>query len=164
MILSVNSTLKIPVEHWQPENRSAEIKRVADALAQIGEVNGLCVESGKSLAAAPPLGACPVCGWIHDARFTQINTGQDGVITLGGVLPDIVALVHAAHDRGLSGLSTKDDGLVAACGGYKHPCKAFDDLNHRRDYQVLFDTRKRGFISLRRANGINRNKSESNPE
>jgi hypothetical protein len=48
--------------------------------------------------------------------------------------------------------------------GYRHPCKAFADLNHRRDYQTLFDTRKRGFLSLRGANGINRNKSQSNPE
>jgi len=38
VILSVNSKLKIPLEHWRPENQSAEIKKVADALAQIGEL------------------------------------------------------------------------------------------------------------------------------
>src|SRR5436305_12640799 len=32
MILSINSTLEIPVEHWRPENQSAKIKKVADAL------------------------------------------------------------------------------------------------------------------------------------
>ncbi|MBE0543583.1 MAG: toll/interleukin-1 receptor domain-containing protein [Verrucomicrobia bacterium] len=45
VILSVNSTLKIPVEHWRPEIRSAEIKRVSDALAKLGEVDDLCVVS-----------------------------------------------------------------------------------------------------------------------
>ena len=31
VIVSVNSKLKIPLEHWQPENRSAAIKTHADA-------------------------------------------------------------------------------------------------------------------------------------
>jgi hypothetical protein len=164
VILSVNSTLKIPVEHWQPENRSAEIKKVADALAQIGELAQLNVESTKSIDDAHRQVVCPVCGWIHDAGFTQIKTNQDEVITLGGILPDIVALVHHAHDKGLAALSTKDDKLLKICGGYGNPCKAFDDLKHRNDYKSLFDTRKRGFISLRGADGINRNKSEATPE
>jgi hypothetical protein len=164
VILSVNSKLKVPAEHWQPENRSAEIKKVADALAQIGEVDGLDVESAKGIDDAKPQEICPVCSWVHDAGFTQIKANQEGVVTLGGVLPDIVALVHKAHEKGLSGLSTKDDNLLKVCGGYGNPCKAFDDLNHRDDYKVLFDTRKRGFISLRGALGINRNKSEPAPE
>jgi hypothetical protein len=164
VILSVNSTLKIPVDHWQPENRSAEIKKVADALAQIGEVDGLKVESAKNIADTRCQVACPVCGWIHDAGFTQIKASQDEVITLGGILPDIVALIHAAHENGFPALSTKDDKLLKVCGGYGNPCKAFDDLKHRNDYKSLFDTRKRGFISLRGANGINRNKSEAVPE
>ena len=108
--------------------------------------------------------SCPVCCWIHDAGFTQIRVNQDGVITLGGILPDIVALVHCAHEKGLAGLSTKDDELLKICGGYRNPCKAFDDLNHRNDYKTLFETHKRGFISLHGAVGKNRNKSESNPE
>ena len=45
VILSVNATLKIPAEHWRPKNQSAESKRVADALAQLGEVSDLKVES-----------------------------------------------------------------------------------------------------------------------
>jgi len=164
VILSVNSTLKIPVDHWQPENRSAEIKKVADALAQIGELAQLNVESTKSIDDAHRQAVCPVCSWVHDAGFTQIKTNQEQVITLGGILPDIVALVHRAHEKGLAGLSTKDDKLLEICGGYGNPCKAFDDLKHRNDYKILFDTRKRGFISLRGANGINRNKSEASPE
>ena len=83
---------------------------------------------------------------------------------LRGILPEIVALVHEAHEKGLPALSTKDDKLIEVCGGYKHPCKAFDDLRHRNDYKILFDTRKRGFISLRGAVGISRNKSEAGPE
>ncbi|MGO8682115.1 MAG: hypothetical protein ACLPYZ_00740 [Limisphaerales bacterium] len=164
VILSVNSTLKIPLEHWQPENRSAEIKKVADALAQIGELGGLKVESTKSISDIHHQDVCPVCGWVHDAGFTQIKTNQDEVITLGGILPDIVALIHRTHEKGLPALSTKDDKLLKICGGYGNPCKTFDDLKHRNDYKNLFDTRKRGFISLRGANGINRNKSEASSE
>jgi hypothetical protein len=164
LVLSVNATLKIPVEHWRPENRAAEIKKVADALAQIGEVDGLSVKPGMSYGAPPHPDACQVCGWVHDPGFTQIKTNHDETIVLGGRLPEIVALVHHAHERGLAGLSTKDEALHKVCAGYRHPCKAFADLNHRRDYQTLFDTRKRGFLSLRGANGINRNKSQSNPE
>jgi hypothetical protein len=42
--------------------------------------------------------------------------------------------------------------------------RPFDDLNRRNEYKQLFDTRKRGLISLRGAFGRNRNKSESGPE
>jgi len=164
VILSVNSTLKIPVEHWQPENRNAEIKKVADALAKIGELAQLNIESIKSIDDVHRQVVCPVCGWVHDAGFTQIKANQGEVITLGGILKDIVALVHHAHKKGFAALSTKDDKLLEICGGYGNPCKAFDDLKHRNDYKSLFDTRKRGFISLRGALGINRNKSEAGPE
>lgn len=164
VIVSVNSKLKIPLEHWKPENRSAEIKKMADALAQFGELDQFNVESSKSIDDAHRQNVCRVCGRIHDAGFTQIKGNQDEVITLGGILPDIVALVHSAHEKGLAGLSTKDDKLLKICGGYGNPCKAFDDLKHRNDYKNLFDTRKRGFISLRGAIGINRNKSEADPE
>ncbi|MDE3066805.1 MAG: hypothetical protein KGJ60_04550, partial [Verrucomicrobiota bacterium] len=160
VIVSVNSKLKIPAEHWRPENRSAERKKVEDALAQFGEVEDFEVKSSENFARQD---VCRVCGWVHDAGFTQIKANQNGVITLGGILPDIVALVHQAHERGFPALSTKDDGLLKVCGGYGNPCKAFDDLNHRSDYKVLFETRKRGFISLRGAGGMNRNKSEPIP-
>jgi hypothetical protein len=164
VILSVNSTLKIPIEHWRPENRSAEIKKLADALALLGEVEDFQVRPTKNIAANQAQAVCDVCGWVHDTGFTQIKTDQSDVITLGGILPDIVALVHKAHANGFQALSSKDEKLVKLCGGYKHPCKVFDDLKHREDYKKLFDTRKRGFISLRGANGINRNKSEADPE
>jgi len=164
VIVSVNSKLKIPLEHWKPENRSGEIKKLADALGQFGELEQLNVETAKSIGDIRQQAVCPVCGWIHDAGFTQIKISQEEVATLGGILPDIVALVHKAHAKGLAGLSTKDAELLNVCGGYKHPCKAFDDLEHRNDYKCLFDTRKRGFISLRGADGTNRNKSEAEPE
>ncbi len=164
VILSVNSTLKIPVDHWHPENRSTTMKKVMDALAKIGEVDGIEINPTPSTANPNRQAGCPVCGWIHDAGFTQIRTSQDEIITLGGILPDIVTLVHQAHAKGLPSMSTKDAGLVKVCGGYTHPCKAFDDLKHRDDYKRLFDTRKRGFISLRGALGIIRNKSEADPE
>jgi len=70
-------------------------------------------------------------------------------LLLGGVLPEIVRLVHQAHEQGFPALSTKAEALVKACGGYRHPCKAFDDLKQRAAYQQLFDTRRRGFIALR---------------
>jgi hypothetical protein len=106
---------------------------------------------------------CRICGWIHDARFTQIKVSQNKVISLGGVLPDIVAATHRALEKGLA-LSTKDEELLKICGSYKHPSKAFDDLKHREDYKILFN-RRRGFISLRGANGIDpERKSETNTE
>ena len=121
--------------------------------------------SQLTMAEKPAKGeACPVCGWIHDAGLTQIKIAGADPISLSGLLPDIVRLVHRAHEKGLAGVSTKDDTLVKICGGYKHPCKAFDDLNQRAAYKLLFDTSRRGFISLRGAVGRNRNKSESNPE
>ena len=164
VILSVNSTLKIPAVHWRPENRSAEMKKVADALALLGEVEEFQIKPTRNFPAIQDQSVCGVCGWVHDTGFTQIKTDQGVVIQLGGILPDIVALVHRAHAKGLRGLSTKDEQLLKTCRGYRHPSKAFDDLKHRNDYQLLFNTRKRGFISLRGADGINRNKSEINPE
>jgi hypothetical protein len=164
VIVSVNSMMKIPAEHWRPENRSAVINKMTDAFAQFGEINQFSVESGQSINGAHRQNVCPVCDWIHDAGFTQIKTNLGQVITLGGVLPDIVNLVHRAHATGMARVNTKDPELIRTCGGYKHPCKAFDNLKHRDDYKALFDTRKRGFISLRGALGIIRNKSESNLE
>jgi hypothetical protein len=82
------------------------------------------------------------------------------VVSLAGCLPEILRLVHCSHEKGLPALSTKDDALLKACGGYHNPCKAFDDLNRRTEYKKLFDTRKRGFIALRGYPGISRNKSE----
>ncbi len=164
VILSVNSKIKIPIEHWQPENRSAEMKKITDALDQIGEIDALHIEPVKNYGNDSFEDACPVCNWIHDTGFTQIIIKPDQVITLTGILPEIVALVHNAHATGFPAVSSKDEKLLVLCGGYNNPCKAFDDLNHRNDYKLLFDTRKRGFISLRGANGINRNKSEPHSE
>ena len=99
---------------------------------------------------------CQVCGWSHDPAFTRIETPSGGIDLGGGLLSEIVTVVHRAHENGQIGLNTKDEVLVRLCSGYKNPCKAFDDLNHRDDYKILFFTRRRGVISLNGAIGINR--------
>lgn len=153
IILSVNAKIKIPAEWWRPENRGAAIKHITDLQSQAGDLIGITVERAERSCVGPTKEVCPVCGWIHDRVFTQIKTDSGEAISLGGVLPDIVRSVHRAHENGFTGLSTKDDALLKVCGGYRHPCKAFDDLKCRDEYKRLFETRKRGFISLRGARG-----------
>lgn len=126
-----------------PNDVIRELLRVAEKIGQITEVR---------FALDP--NTCRVCGWLHDAGFNQIILGEGQVISLKGVLPEIVAVVHRAHEKGSLGLSVKDPELIKAYGGYGHPCKAFDDLKHREDYKKLFDTSHRGRISLRKAVGI----------
>ena len=135
-----------------------------DAQAQAGEVVAISVQPAGSPPAISPPAACAVCGWQHDAGFTQVRLDEAEVVCLRGVLPDIVALVHRTHERGLPALSTKDDELLEVCRGYMHPCKAFDDLKQRAAYKLLFDTSRRGFISLRGAVGRSRNQSEPGSE
>lgn len=149
--------------------RPFELDLVSPAVHQAQVLSALKVPRQprrKSAARPHEVGQkkCPVCGWLHDDGFTQIRPDADGVITLSGILPDIMRVVHRAHEKGFERLITKDDELRRVCGGYRHPCKAFGDLNRSADYQRLFDTRRRGFISLRGAVGRNRNKSESSPE
>jgi hypothetical protein len=91
-----------------------------------------------------------VCGWVHDAHWTQFIRPGKEPIALAGVLPDIVAVIHGALEKGLPRVSTKDDALLRRCGGYGNACKAFYDLGQRAAYRALFDTSRRGFISLRR--------------
>jgi hypothetical protein len=154
VVLCVKVALKIPAA-----KKRATVTALWDLHSHFGDILQFNVDTEKVWH-----GRCHVCGWEHDAGFTQIKADQGEVIQLGGILPDIIALIHGAHAKGLLGLSTKDEKLLKICGGYKHPCKAFDDLKHRSDYKILFETRKRGFISLRGVVGINRNKSERNPE
>jgi hypothetical protein len=149
VILSVNSQLKVPASCWKPENRGETIKQIAEQFSLTGNLESLSVQPAGAAAMQIPPATCPVCGWVHDAGFTQIKPIGVAAITLSGVLPNIVRLVHQAHEKGLNGLSTKDEILSRTCGGYRNPCKAFDDLNQRAAYQLLFDTRRRGFISLR---------------
>jgi hypothetical protein len=164
IILSVNSKIKIPAAWWRPENRGEAIKRITDLQSQAGDLTGISVQLAESGLENSKTEACPVCGWIHDRGFTQIKTDSREAISLAGILPEIVSLVHRAHEKGFTGLSTKDDALLEVCGGYMNPCQAFDDLNRRDEYKRLFDTRRRGFISLRGIAGRNRNKSEARPE
>jgi len=156
VILSVNAQIKVPLSLWRAENRSTLIKQISDANSVSGELVGISVQSAEIEAGRPAGDACAVCGWTHDDGFTRVKADELEVIVLAGVLPDIVRLVHKAHEKGLNGLNTKDDELVRSCGGYRNPCKAFDDLKRRAEYKRLFDTRKRGFISLRGAIGRNR--------
>ncbi len=164
VILSVNSQIKVPANCWSPEHRSATIKQIADLQSLAGELQDFRVHAIDSAGAQLGQPPCQVCGWIHDKGFAQIRINERDIITLRGILPDIVTLVHRAHEKGFRALSTKDDELAKVCGGYGNPCKAFDDLKHREDYKRLFDTSRRGFISIRGVLGKNRNKSESSPE
>jgi hypothetical protein len=75
--------------------------------------------------------SCRTCGWHHDTQFAEIVIPGKPAITLSGILPDIVACVHAAHAKGLAHLNTKGDELRKRCGGYGNPCKAFYDLGQR---------------------------------
>lgn len=91
--------------------------------------------------------ACRVCHWRHDANFTQVLIPGKKIITLSGILPDIVACIHGEHEKGLPWLSTKDDRLVRCCGGGGPISKAFYDRGQREAYRILF-VKKRGFIAL----------------
>lgn len=164
VIISVNAQIKVPLSQWHPENRGSLIKKISDAQSALGELVGIGVTPGAGKAEPEARDECATCGLIHDGGFTRIKADDGEVIALAGVLPDIVRLIHKAHEKGLNGLCTKDDGLAKVCGGYRNPCKAFDDLKRRAEYKRLFDTRKRGFIALRGAIGRNRNQSESGPE
>jgi hypothetical protein len=149
VILSVNAKIKIPATAWHPENRSAEIKSIMDGLTQAGELSQINVQPAESGSEKCSGDICPVCGWIHDPGFTQIKIANREAISLRGILPDIVGLVHKEHEKRLAGLSTKADTLQRTCGGYSNPCKAFYDLGQREAYKALFDTSRRGFIALR---------------
>lgn len=105
--------------------------------------------------------ACNVCGWRHDDDFAEITIpGRRGrqlgsamnPVRLTGVLPEIVAAVHAAHASGLTGLRTAK--LHDRLAGYgEHPSKAFYDLHQTQAYRLLLTVgRPRGLIRLRPAN------------
>jgi hypothetical protein len=146
----VNAQLKIPASHWKPENRGETMKALADALAAGSDLMEFQVR--KEGDGEPKLDhRCPTCDCTHDREFTQIVVPGHAPITIAGVLPDIVRCVHAAHEKGLPRLSTKDDDLLRRCGGYGSPSKAFYDLRQSAAYKVLFDTSRRGFIALRAA-------------
>jgi len=162
--IRVFAELRLPAKAGTSENRAETIRQMADALARQGELVKFDVQIAATGPGKHSELACGVCGCLHDPGFSQIRMNCFEGIRLGGVLPDIVRVVHRAHENGFAGLSSKDGELLKTCGGYRHPCKAFDDLKRRREYQLLFDARRRGFISLRGAVGINRNKSESRSE
>jgi hypothetical protein len=164
VILGVNAGLKIPADAWLPANRSTTIKKIADALSRVGELTKIAMTQALSGIGRSSTQNCAVCGWIHDAGFTQIQIGEGDAIFLRGAASAIALLIHQAHERGLPALSTKDEDLLEVCRGYHHPCKAFDDLNRRGEYKRLFDTSRRGFISLRGTLGRNRNQPQPRPE
>lgn len=139
-------------------------KQLAEAEYQIVQQERLLVAMSAHTGSQSPGNAgtakrtnCPVCGWQHDGQFTQIAILGKAAFTLSGLLPDIVACVHKAHEKNFPRLSTKDDSMLRVCGGYGNPCKAFYDLKQRDAYAALFDTSRRGFIALR---GFRRKESE----
>lgn len=135
--IRLNLSVDVPLDAVASKDLAAPVKEFVQKITQLG--GRLPTDRG---------GTCPVCGWIHDADFTLINLGDGEIIHLGGVLPNIVSLVHKSHANGLGGMSTKDAALLRACSSYLHPSKAFHSLKHSSDYQRLFNTRKRGFLSL----------------
>ncbi len=148
VIITVNAQLKVPVSRWKPENRGSTMKMVTDALSAGGEVTGIQMRT-EGAGDQMRSDHCPVCGCTHDRSFTQVVVSGHEPITIAGVLPDILRCVHAAHEKGLPRLSTKDDELLRLCGGYSHPSKAFYDLGQREAYKIIFDTSRRGFIAMR---------------
>jgi hypothetical protein len=159
VILTVNAQIKIPANRWHPDKRSGEIKRITDGLAQSGELSQIMVQSTEAGLAPQTRSRCLICGWLHDAAFTQILIRNGESICLRGVLPEIVRHVHACHEKGFPHLNTKDDGLLRILGSYGHASKAFYDLNQRQAYRAIFNTSRRGFISLRGFVVNNPNKS-----
>ena len=161
-IISIHASILLSSRARKLETRSRDIRRLIDGFALEGCLLEFRLETNERTSAGKT-NECPVCGRVHDTGFTQFAVAES-CFSLSGVLPGIVRLVHQAHEKGFSALSTKEDALVKICGGYGNPGKAFDDLNRRREYKLLFDTRRRGFISLRGAVGRSRNKSESPSE
>lgn len=141
-LFSIAMKLVLDQSHFHSQNEAiAQLVKIVGNLGQITEIRLTPV-------------VCRTCGWIHDPAFHQIKANGREIYLLGGVLSEIVAAVHHAHAIGRKGLNTKDEELVKICGGYKNPCKAFEDKKHRDDYKTLFFTRKRGFISLRTVNKL----------
>ena len=135
-------------EHLDGEARVVREERMIWALRQRDQKDsrdGRDVKGGCKSERA----ACEVCGWGHDAGFSRIEIPGRAVIGLHGLMAQIVALVHEARAVGKGAVSTKDERLLKICGGYRHPCKVFDDLGRGADYKVLFDTKRRGFLGLR---------------
>jgi hypothetical protein len=157
--ISIVATVLVPVAVWRPGTTGELIKRLTDGFSRIGEVESLTVHNAAGRTRQEH-GTCSICGWEHDDGFARWITDHENALVLRGAAADIARLVHEAHERGLCGLSTKEERLARACGGYRHPCKAFDDLKLRAEYKRLFDTSRRGFISLRGLAGKNRNNPE----
>ncbi|MDR3406169.1 MAG: hypothetical protein P4L99_27025 [Chthoniobacter sp.] len=133
----------------EEEFRTVQQERLIES--NLGRGGGVGAEGvGAPAGASAPFAPCPVCGWQHDAQFTQFIRPGRKAILLAGVLPDIVRAVHREMEKGLPRVSTKDDALLDRCGGYGNPCKAFYDLKQKEAYKALFDTSRRGFIALRR--------------
>jgi hypothetical protein len=155
-LIHLSATLRLPASSWRTGIRGATNKKNANAFLQLLEINVSSGYPGVIKEKSHP--------WIYNAGFSQIRIENGDWILLSGILPRIVRVVHLVHESGFAGLSTKDDELLEICDGYRHPCKAFDDLQRRGEYRRLFDTRRRGLIPMRGAVGSNRNKSESNSE
>jgi len=126
------------------EYRSVQQERTIAALAEVASV-----KAEETRVRSEEKQRCATCGWIHDARFSEIVIPRKPPLILSGVPQAIFARVHAAHERKERFVSTKDDALLKLCGGYGHPCKAFHGLRQSAAYKALFDTSRRGFIALR---------------
>ncbi len=160
IVLCINSRIEVTAKQWNVDQGKI-IKQIGDFKTSIGRLVGLNINVESDFTPRLERKLCHICGWFHEPGFAQIKSPGHDTISLAGVLPEIVSLVHHAHEKGFPALSTKDEELLNLCGGYRNPCKAFHDLKHPDDYKKLFNTRRRGFIALY---GTNRNISKSNSE
>ena len=145
-------------EHLAEEARVVREERMITALGQREPAGNVGLVSHTKVAKDTKVGqkkvqeclpVCEVCGWGHDAGFSRVEIPGRAVIALHGLMAQIVGLVHAAQASGSGAVSTKDERLLAVCGGYRHPCKVFDDRKRGADYKVLFETRRRGYLRLK---------------
>lgn len=111
-------------------------------LHEFWQIEGRAEQRAERPEKAKP---CAICSWSHDDKFTLIHIPGKAPIRLDGILSDIVAQVHRAHEECSAPMLTKN----VACGGYGKPSKAFYDLGRSESREAIFDTSKRGYIALR---------------
>ena len=110
---------------------------------------GLTVDSVQPPVVMEKASFCIICGWIHNDSFTKFSRPGEETMSLVGIQPDIVRVVHAEHAKGLPGIDSKDKRLQRVLGGYGAPSNAFYSNDKRAEYKRLFDTSKRGTLRLR---------------
>src|SRR5580692_4711653 len=100
LTVSLSAQFSIPARKWKPENQTLEISKLVDSLAQTGRMTDFGITAKKQPDVKETANTCKVCGWEHDAKFLRLKMDGHKPIVLRGVLPEILAVVHSAHERG----------------------------------------------------------------